>query len=159
MNELATVFGIDWRLLLIQAVNFGLLLTILSYFLYKPILRIIDERREKIAEGVRTAEAAARRLHDAKEESEQLVGAAAREAETLVATARARAGESASEITKAAEARADSVLKDAKERAEEAKRQVALESEREIARAAMLAAEKILLARSSLGGGGRKETA
>jgi len=56
MSELFSAFGVNWKLLLIQAVNFGLLLAALTYFLYKPILKIIDERREKVAEGVRTAE-------------------------------------------------------------------------------------------------------
>lgn len=144
MGELFATFGVNWKLLLIQAVNFGLLLSVLTYFLYKPVLRIIDERREKIAEGVRTAEAASTRLAEAKEESEKLVGDAARQAENLSAEARTRADERGKEIVKAAEARAAATLLDAAERAEEAKRQALKESEREIARAAMLAAEKIL---------------
>src|SRR3989338_4175917 len=148
MQELFATFGVNWKLLLIQALNFGALLAILTYFLYKPILRIIDERREKIAEGVRTAEAASRRLEEAKTEGEQLVGGAAREAERIIATARTRADERASEIVKGAETRAASTLSDAAERAEEAKRQALKESEREIARAAMLAAEKILREKS-----------
>src|SRR3954468_19539365 len=93
MSQLFAAFGIDWRLLLIQALNFGLLLVVLSYFLYKPIMRIIDERREKIAEGVRTAEAASRRLAEAKEEGDKQIGEAAREAQALVATARSNAEE------------------------------------------------------------------
>jgi F-type H+-transporting ATPase subunit b len=144
MEQLFVAFGVNWKLLMIQAVNFGLLLSVLSYFLYKPVLRIIDERREKIAEGVRTAEAADTRLNDAKHESEQLVGAAAREAEGLVASARARAGEVESGIIRQAEARASATLKDATAQAEEAKRQAVQDSAREIARAALLAAEKIL---------------
>ncbi len=144
MGELFATFGVDWKLLLIQAVNFGLLLSVLTYFLYKPILRIIDERQRKIAEGVKTAEAAQRELTAAKTERERIVGDAAREAETLVASARTQASEQGAEIVKSAEARAAATLKDAAERAEEAKRLALKESEREIARAAMLAAEKIL---------------
>lgn len=144
MDQLASVFGIDWRLLLIQAVNFSLLLAVLSYFLYKPILHIIDKRRQMIAEGVRTAQAAEARLESAKKESDEIVGNAAREAEGLIAAARVRAQERESEIVKAAEARAAATLKDAVARAEEEKRRALLESEREIARAALLAAEKIL---------------
>ncbi|MDO8514849.1 MAG: F0F1 ATP synthase subunit B [bacterium] len=149
MGELFATFGVDWKLLVIQAVNFGLLLSVLTYFLYKPILKIIDERREKIAEGVRTAEAASRRLAEAKEEGEGIVGTAAREAEGLVASARSRADEKGSEIMKVAEARAAATIKEAAERAEEAKRQALKESEHEIARAAMLVAEKILREKSA----------
>jgi len=146
MEQLFAAFGVNWKLLLIQMVNFGALLAVLSYFLYKPVMRIIDERREKVAEGVRIAEAATRRLEEAKAEGEELVGAGAREAESLVAGARARADEKGAEILHAAEARAQGVLKDASARAEESKRQALLESQKEIARAAMLAAEKILSA-------------
>jgi F-type H+-transporting ATPase subunit b len=144
MSELLATFGVNWKLLLVQVINFGLLLAILTYFLYKPVLRIIDERREKIAEGVRTAEAASRRLAEAKEEGEGIVGNAAREAEGIVAAARGRAEERAEGIVETAETQAQNLLKEATARAEEAKRQALKESEREIARAAILAAEKIL---------------
>jgi F-type H+-transporting ATPase subunit b len=144
MSALFAAFGVNWQLLLIQAANFVLLLGALTYFLYRPILRIIDERREKIAEGVRIAEMAAKKLEDATAKGEEMVGGAAREAEGLVAAARSRANEMSAETLKSAESKADSILKDAAARAEEAKRQAVLESEREIARAAMLAAEKIL---------------
>ena len=148
MEPLLAVFGVNWKLLLAQGINFALLLAILSYFLYKPVLRMIDERREKIAEGVRTAERAERSLAEAQKKGDGIVGDASREAEALVKTARARAEEKGAEIVKSAEARAEGVLTDAATRAEEAKRQAIKESEKEIARAAMLAAEKILRGQS-----------
>src|SRR3989338_4303860 len=149
MSDLFAAFGVNWKLLLIQAVNFGLLLAALSYFLYKPILKIIDERREKIAESVRVASAAAKKLEDAKGQSDSMIGVAAKEAEELVAIARARADEKGSEMMKAAQSRSDALLSEAQARAEEAKRQAIQESEREIARAAMLAAEKIMKQKSA----------
>ena len=100
MSELFAASGINWQLLIVQAINFGLLLFILWYFLYTPILKLIDDRQKKIAEGVKTAEA-----------------------------------------------RANSVLEEASARAEEAKRMALSESSKEIARAAVLAAEKILQTR------------
>jgi len=149
MSELFAAFGINWQLLIVQAINFGFLLFVLWYFLYTPLLKLIDDRQKKIAEGVRTAEAADMKLADAKTESKRIVGGAAREAETLVASARSRADEKGNEIVKAAEARAGDVLKEAQTRAEEAKRMALAESSKEIARAAMLAAEKILREKSA----------
>ncbi|MBI2610467.1 F0F1 ATP synthase subunit B [Candidatus Kaiserbacteria bacterium] len=144
MSELFAAFGINWKLLLVQAFNFGILLAVLWYFLYEPVLKMIDDRRKKIAEGVQNAEAAAGRLAEAKTKGEGIIGSASREAEGIVAAARSRAEEKAEEIVREAESRASSTLKDAALRAEEAKRQALKESEREIARAAMLAAERIL---------------
>jgi F-type H+-transporting ATPase subunit b len=149
MNQLFSAFGIDWRLLIIQGINFAVLLSALSYFLYKPVMKMIDDRREKIAEGVRLAEAAEGRLAEATAEGQGLVGAAAREAEGLVAAARTRADEKSAELLHAAEARADLLLQDATARGEELKRQALQSSEKEIARTAMLAAEKILRSSSA----------
>jgi len=149
MSELFAAFGINWQLLIVQAINFGLLLFVLWYFLYTPVLKLIDDRQKKIADGVKTAEAADRKLADAKTEGEGIVGTAAREAESLVATARSRADEKGNEIVKAAEARANTVLEEASARAEEAKRMALSESSKEIARAAVLAAEKILREKSA----------
>src|SRR3990167_3599303 len=134
MNELFAAFGINWQLLLVQAINFGLLLFVLWYFLYTPVLKLIDDRQKKIADGVKTAEAADRKLADAKTEGEGIVGTAAQEAESLVATARSRADEKGNEIVKAAEARANTVLEEASARAEEAKRMALAESSQKITR-------------------------
>lgn len=147
MSELFAAFGLDWKLLLIQGINFGVLLTALTYFLYRPVMKIIDERRSKIAEGVRAAEAAEQRLAAAKEEGDEIVGAGAREAESLVAAARVRADEKGSEIVSGAETKAESIVREAVARAEESQRRAMQESEKEIAKAALLAAEKILLAK------------
>jgi F-type H+-transporting ATPase subunit b len=144
MQELFTTFGINWKLLLIQAVNFGVLLTALTYFLYRPIMKVLDERRGKIAEGVRAADAAEQRLADAKTEADSIVGDGARQAEVLLANARTSADEKGATIVKDAEDRAQALMRDAEARAEESKRSAMRESEREIAKAAMLAAEKIL---------------
>ncbi len=149
MDGLISAFGIDWRLLVIQGVNFAALLAGLTYFLYTPVMKLIDERRERVAEGVRSAAEADRKLADAKTTGEGIVGTAAREAEVLVATARSRADEKGNEILKAAEVRAAGVLAEAAVNAEEAKRKALAESSKEIARTAVLAAEKILREKSA----------
>jgi F-type H+-transporting ATPase subunit b len=130
-------------------VNFGGLLFLLWYFLYEPILKLLDERREKIAKGVKDAEEAAEKLASSHTEGKAIVGKAAKEAEGLLSEARVRADEKGAELVKAAQSRADAVLADANARAEEARRQALLSSEKEIAKAAMLAAEKILRSKTS----------
>lgn len=149
MSELLATFGIDWKLLLAQAVNFGIVLLALWYFLYRPVLGMIDERRKRIEEGVRNAEEADTRLKETKAAREEIVGKAAQEAERVIAEAKGRAEEKGSEVLHSAQERADSVLKDAADRAEELQRQALKESEKEIAKAAMLAAEKVIRERAS----------
>lgn len=149
MGELFAAFGIDYRLLLIQAVNFGLLLVILWKFLYTPVLKMLDERRGKIAESVKKAEAADRRLSEADEEGKGIVAMAAKESVGIVAAGRTRAETQAAEILKATQEKADRLLLEATQRAIEEKRLALAQGEKEIARAAMLAAEKILTTKHS----------
>lgn len=144
MSELFAAFGINWKLLLVQAVNFSLLLVVLWRYLYTPILGIIDERQKRIAEGVKTAEEASVKLADAEAKCIEIVGQADRDAESILATARGQAGEKGNALIKEAETLADGILRSAMQRAEETKRQILLQSGREVAKAAMLAAEKIL---------------
>lgn len=144
MGELFATFGLDWKLLVVQSINFGLLLLILWKFLYTPLVKMLDERRGKIAESVQKAEAADRRLAEADEEGKGIVASAGKEAEGIVASARARADEQANDIAKKAQERAELLLAEAKVNAEETQRRALAAGEKEIARAAMLAAEKIL---------------
>lgn len=144
MSDLFTAFGINWKLLIAQGFNFGILLLGLWYFLYRPVLRLIDERREKVAEGVRNADMAEKTLSEAAGKKSDIIAQASREAEELVSSAKKRAEEKKSELAKEAQAKADAILKDAEARALEAERQSLRKSEKEIAKAAVLAAEKLL---------------
>ncbi|HUZ93128.1 MAG TPA: hypothetical protein VNG29_03995, partial [Candidatus Paceibacterota bacterium] len=67
MQQLFSQLGIDWHLLLSQAVNFFLLLVVLRLFIYKPLLKLMRERREKIEQGVVKAGEAEKRLLEADE--------------------------------------------------------------------------------------------
>lgn len=56
--------GINWKLLISQAVNFFILLIILRAFVYKPLLSAIKKRNEKIREGLEKAREADVRLKE-----------------------------------------------------------------------------------------------
>lgn len=148
MAELFTTFGVNWKLLLIQAVNFGVLLSALTYFLYKPVLEMLDERKALVAQGVQDAQEAKRRLSQAEDERQTIVGKAAQEAERIVMTARERGMEKEVDIVTHAQERSEALLKEAVERGDLIKREALKESEKQIAKAAVLAAEKILAAKA-----------
>lgn len=144
MADVLASFGIDWHLLIIQAVNFAVLLVALTYFLYKPVTKILDERRKKIEQGVHDAAEAARTLENAEGVAEEIVGKASTEAESIVAAAKGRGEEKAKEIVEGATLRGARIEEDAKAKAAEAARKALEESNEEIARTAILAAERLL---------------
>ena len=64
MQQLFDQLGINWELLLSQGVNFILLLIVLRIFVYKPLLKLLHDRRERIEGGLAKADEAERRLHE-----------------------------------------------------------------------------------------------
>lgn len=144
MEQLIHAFGIDARLITIQVVNFGILMALLSYFLYKPVLNVLAERQEKIAQGVKDAEEAGKAKAEAAEEKKVIVSAANKEAEAMTARATEHAASKSEQILADAHKKAEQVIRDAGDRGSEMKAQALKESEAEIAKLAILAAEKVL---------------
>lgn len=144
MEQVIQAFGIDGRLIIIQAVNFGILLFALWYFLYTPVLRILDERQKKIEQGVQDADAAAEKLHAADTQKAELLTVAHGEAEEIVTRAKEFADKKGADIIAHAQEKGERALEDAHKKAGEIQKEAQKESEKEVARAAVLAAETIL---------------
>lgn len=144
MEEIFRTFGVNGELLFIQTVNFGLLLVALWYFLYRPLSRIIEERRRKIAQGVKDAETATAKLGEFERKKGELLTQATHEAEGLVAEGKSRAVEEEKRLIKEAEGKSARLLAEAAQRADDERSQLMKQTEHEIARLAMLAAEKLI---------------
>lgn len=144
MNELFAAFGVEWKLLLAQAINFGIVLLVLWYFLYRPVLAMLEKRRALVAKGVEDAAKAEAKLSTADEIAATIMQKAEAEAEAVMQTARAKGAEERAKIVQDAQSRASQLAKDAEARAEESIKRAQEQSEKEIARLALLAAEKIM---------------
>jgi F-type H+-transporting ATPase subunit b len=143
MNSVLSTFGIDWRLLLINAVNFGVLMLALWYFLYSPVTAMLEERRRKVAKGVEDAQAAAVKLAEIEGSRKEVLAHAGKEADTIVAEARAAALHKEHEILAAGEQRAQQALKEAAAQALELKTQAIEESKQEVAKLIVLGLQKV----------------
>jgi F-type H+-transporting ATPase subunit b len=144
MQQLLSAFGIDWHLLAAQAVNFAIVVIALWYFLYKPVLAMLTKRQEIVAKSVSDAAKVEELFAGADHEAESRVKAADIEAEKIVTLARESANTEKTRLLKEADERAALVAKDADARAVETSARARRESEREVARLSILAAEKIL---------------
>jgi|CXWL01.1.fsa_nt_gi F-type H+-transporting ATPase subunit b len=144
MEQLFDAFGVNVSLLIAQAVNFGILLVVLWLVLYKPVMKVLDERSQKIAKGVQDAEEAEMKLKGADAVASGVVAKADLEASKLVANAREAGNTERAKLIKEAEERSQKIADDANLRAQEATCNMLKESEREIARLAILAAEKAM---------------
>ena len=93
MGEFARQFGIDWKLLASQVVNFLILLTVLRLFLYKPVLKLLHNRRHRIEEGIEKADEADRRLGEVQEMAKGRLLAAEHESLAMIRKAEEQAKE------------------------------------------------------------------
>src|SRR3989344_4099811 len=98
MDELFAAFGIDWKLLLAQAVNFGIVLVALWYFLYKPVVATMEKRRAVVAKGVEDALRAEEKLAGADTEATERINKADMEAGQIVARSRQAASSESAKI-------------------------------------------------------------
>lgn len=142
--EILHVFGIDWRLLIIQVVNFGVLMALLYVFLYGPLMRLLDERRAKIEKGVKDADRAAHDLARAEEERRSIVAAAAKEADAMAERARKDAAAKEKQASEDAEGKAARIVSAAEAEAEELRQKALMGAKEEMARLIVLGAEKAL---------------
>ena len=148
MQEVLHAFGIDWRLIVIQIFNFTLLMGALWYFLYTPVLKLLADRQQKIATGIEDAEAAARVRAEAETGKAKLLTSAHEEAERVLARGAAEAKVQSGTLAASAEAKAAQIVRAAEEKGAELQTAAIKASEAEVAKLAILAAEKILIERT-----------
>jgi len=62
IQQIAKTFGVDWPHLISQIISFGIVCFLLQRFAYKPVLKMLEERRQLIALGKANAEKIAAEL-------------------------------------------------------------------------------------------------
>ena len=93
--------GINGQLLIAQIINFLLLLGLLYMFAYKPILKMFDERANRIKESMDMTESVKQQAANAEEEARKLAEAEEAAAKaTAQAAARRRAAASSTKTQK-----------------------------------------------------------
>jgi F-type H+-transporting ATPase subunit b len=142
MGAVLTTFGIDWRLLLINAVNFGILMLALWYFLYAPVMRALEERRKRVAKGVEDAQAAEARLSEIEHSRQEVLAKAGKEADELLEEARVAAAAKERDLRAAGQKAAETAIAEAHAQAAELKEKAIEESKREVAKLIVLGIEK-----------------
>ncbi|HUQ84969.1 MAG TPA: F0F1 ATP synthase subunit B [Candidatus Limnocylindrales bacterium] len=102
--EILNNFGFEPILFAAQIVNFLIIFFVLKKFMYKPVLKLLDERKKKIAEGLKQAEESARILEETTKKEEEILKKAQHESKKILDEARSQSeimlAESAAETKK-----------------------------------------------------------
>jgi len=132
--QVARTFGVDWPHLIAQIISFSIVCILLYKFAYKRVLAMLEERREKIAEGLANAEKIKAELAKAETQRQEIVAQANTQANKLIEEARAAAARVQEKETQKAIAAAEQIIVKAREAAAADHARMLAELRREVGR-------------------------
>ena len=107
--------GIDWKLLVLQGLSFLILVGLLAKFVYPPLVRAIDNRRDQIEAGLKEAKASQEAAERAEAEVAGLLAQARKEADEIIARSHQEAVALTTKAEDKAQQRAEQIVADARE--------------------------------------------
>ncbi len=132
VQQTAEQFGVNWPGLVAQAVSFLIVALILRQFAYRPLMRILDERRQRIADSLADAERVSAELAAAEAQRREVLEAARAEADRIVGEARSAASSLTEREKQRAQVLADGIVGKAREDAAQECAQLRTELRREL---------------------------
>ena len=139
-----TDLGINLPVLLFQLVNFTFLLVILKLLVYKPVLKMLDERRERIREGLSAADRGREQAAEAERTAQEQIEAARREGQQIVQNAQQVAQRLQEEGRQQAQQQTEVMLERARNEIQLERDGAISELRKEFANLTIAAAEKVI---------------
>ena len=136
--------GINLGYLISQIVNFTLLAVLLYFVAYKPILRMLDQRSERIKQGLEDAELESRRAAEMEQEFEQRLAEARKEGQEIVAQATQMSEKARQEILETAREEARAQVEKAKEEISRERELAMSELRQQVADLSLSISEKVI---------------
>ena len=111
--SLLSALGIDWALLVQQALAFLILVLILAKFVYPALIKSVESRRDQIESATREAKEAEEKLVSAEEKVGGMLADARKEADDIIARSAAEANRQVAAAEEKARERAEQIVADA----------------------------------------------
>jgi F-type H+-transporting ATPase subunit b len=132
IQQLANTFGVDWPHLLSQIISFSIVCLLLYRFAYKPILKMLEERRRQIAQGLADTQKISAELAETEAQRQQVLLQANAQATKLIEEAHGAAARVKQQETQKAIAAGEQILIKSREAAAQEHARMLLELKREL---------------------------
>lgn len=132
--KIARTFGVDWPHLLAQIVSFSIMCAVLYRWAYKPVLKMLEDRRKVIALGQANAEQIRAELARTESMRQEVIAKANADATRIIEEAHAAAARVQDRETQKAIAGAEQILAKSKEAASRDYERMLAELKREVGR-------------------------
>jgi F-type H+-transporting ATPase subunit b len=134
IEQLARTFGVDWPHLIAQIISFSIVCALLYRFAYKPVLRMLGERRQLIAQGLANSEQIKAELAKTEAQRQEVLAHANAQAAQFIEEARGMAARLREQETQKAIAAAEQIVTKAHEAAAQDHTRMLAELKREVGR-------------------------
>ena len=115
LRDTAETFGWNPWLFLSQVISFAIVALLLRRFAYKPILGVLEERRQRIEQGLLNAELIKKQLAEAEQRYAEILAKANADAQKMIDEARASSAHVAARKEQEAIAAAEQIIAKARE--------------------------------------------
>ncbi len=127
-------FGVTWELLLSQCIAFLVLAFALKKFAYGPVLKVLEERKQRIAEGIENADKIKAELEDTQAQKDAILKEAGEKRQEIIDAAKASAAKLEREEAEKALKKAEDIIAKAQEATEASRQEMMSELKAEIGR-------------------------
>jgi len=144
MESLISTFHLDAGLFIAQLVNFALVFSVLYFLVFKPLIKVMGERTDKIDKSLKEADEIEKRLADTAKEKEEILAAAKQQADEMLVQADKQAENRRQELVAKAKEEIGQVINAEKEKLEREKAITLKEMKQEIAGLVIMTVERVL---------------
>ena len=141
--DTAKQFGVDWPMFISQCISFSIVAFLLHRFAYKPVLKVLGERREKIAEGLANAEQIKKELANAQGKAQEILSQANVQGGKLIEEARLSAAKILEQESQKAIATANEIITKARQANDAELARMKTELRREVGRLVVMTTAKV----------------
>jgi F-type H+-transporting ATPase subunit b len=144
MEELVSTFHIDWRLLLAQMVNFGIVFLVLWFAAIKPLLKIMKQRQDTVEKSLRDAKRIEDTLARSRQMCDEKLRVAKIEANKIIEETQTEARQRREEILREAKSEVEKIIHEAKTQIAFEKNEMVSSVVKEVGDIIVRAVEKII---------------
>jgi F-type H+-transporting ATPase subunit b len=136
--------GISLETFIVQVVNFFILLVILSLFVYKPLLKMLEDRPRKVKESLDEVQKIKEQAAQAEQEFQKRLETASKEGQEVISKAMRTGEEARQRAQQEAKQEAQLLVEKAREEIQRERNETISELRQEFADTAIVAAEKVI---------------
>jgi F-type H+-transporting ATPase subunit b len=137
--------GFDFLVIVVYVINFGIVLWLLQRFAFKPVLGMLEQRRQVIADSLAAADKAAAEAAEQRSEYEKDLANARQASQTEAKKAAESTEKMRQDVLAAAQKEADEIKAKARDEAEQERQQVAADLQKQAAELAMQITQKVVV--------------